>query len=68
MSNNRELSKLIPHILKNTDVSSGVMVRKNEQTMTANLTIQENENAMMVGPVTLAPNVQLTVDGNLSVV
>lgn len=68
MSRSRDLSKLSKHLITNTDTTSGVMVRINEQTMTSNLTIESTENAMMTGPVTLANNVFLTINGHLSIV
>lgn len=68
MSKNRDFSKLVRSIVDNTDIDSGVMVRKNEQLLTANLTIATNENALMIGPIDLANNVSITVQGNLSVV
>ena len=36
--------------------------------LTANLTIATDENALMIGPIDLANNVSITVQGNLSVV
>ncbi len=68
MSKNRDFSKLVRSIVDNTDIDSGVMVRKNEQLLTANLTIATDENALMIGPIDLANNVSITVQGNLSVV
>lgn len=68
MSKTRDLSKLIPKLVKNTDTNSGVFVRKNEQTITANLVIAENENAMMTGPITVGPTGLIKVEGYLSIV
>jgi len=68
MSKNRDFSKLVRSIVDNTDIDSGIMVRKNEQLLTANLTIATDENALMIGPIDLANNVSITVQGNLSVV
>lgn len=68
MSRNRNFSKLVNSFVNNTDITSGVMVRKNEQLLNANLVIDINENAMMVGPIDLANNVSLIINGNLSIV
>lgn len=68
MSRNRNFSKLINSFINNTDINSGVMVRKNEQVLTSDLTIGINENASMIGPIDVANNVSITIQGNLSIV
>jgi len=68
MSRNRNFSKLVNSFINNTDINSGVMVRKNEQLLSANLVIDTNKNAMMVGPIELANNVSLIINGHLSIV
>lgn len=47
---------------------SGDIFRVNSQTLTENVTIDANENAVATGPLTLATGVVLTVNGNLTVV
>ena len=44
------------------------LFRVNENTLRVNHTISDNENAMVVGPLTVEDNVTLTIEGNLTIV
>ena len=44
------------------------LFRVNENTLRVNHTISDNENAMVVGPLTVEDNVTLTIEGNLTII
>jgi hypothetical protein len=51
-----------------TSNGSGDIFRVNAQTLSADTTIDADENASAAGPLTVASGVTLTVNGNLSIV
>lgn len=48
-------------------VSGSIVFRTNSNTLSSNVVISSNTNAMVAGPIHINDDVQLTVKGNLTI-